>query len=165
MGVYTLDHPSRFVQEDLARYYQHLGNRVERAARALPADKLWVKPFPFGNSVGNLVLHLTGNLNHYIGALIAGSGYVRDRAREFSDHGPYPLEQILQRFREAVAMVVKTLHAQREADLARPVADQKPVQTRFGLFLVCAAHLSNHIGQMSYLVQALGHSTGEPPSW
>jgi uncharacterized damage-inducible protein DinB len=160
-----LEQPTRFVQEDLARYYQHLGNRVERAARALPADKLWVKPFPFGNSVGNLVLHLTGNLNHYIGALVAGSGYVRDRAREFSDPGPYPLEQILPPFRKAIAMVFKTLHAQSEADLARPVGDQKPIQTRFGLFLLCAAHLNNHIGQMSYLVQALGHSTQEPPSW
>jgi uncharacterized damage-inducible protein DinB len=160
-----VEQPTRFVQEDLARYYQHLGNRVERAARALPADKLWVKPFPFGNSVGNLVLHLTGNLNHYIGALIAGSGYLRDRAKEFSDPGPYPLEQILPPFREAVAMVVKTLQAQSEADLARPVGDQKPIQTRFGLFLLCAAHLNNHIGQMSYLVQALGHSTQEPPSW
>jgi uncharacterized damage-inducible protein DinB len=160
-----VDHPTRFIQDDLARYYQHLGQRVERAARALPADKLWVKPFPFGNSVGNLVLHLTGNLNHYIGALIAGSGYVRDRAKEFSDPGPYALEQILQRFREAIAMVVQTLGAQSEADLVRPVSDQKPIQTRFGLFLLCAAHLNNHIGQMSYLVQALGHSTQEPPSW
>jgi uncharacterized damage-inducible protein DinB len=160
-----VDQPTRFVQEDLARYYQYMANRVERAARALPADKLWLKPFPFGNSVGNLVLHLTGNLNHYIGALIAGSGYVRDRAREFADPGPYPLEQILPRFREAIAMVVQTLQSQSEADLAKPLANQAPIQTRFGLFLLCAAHLNNHIGQMSYLVQALGHSTQEPPSW
>ena len=160
-----MDKQARFIQEDLARYYQHLGNRVERAARALPADKLWVKPFPFGNSVGNLVLHLTGNLNHYIGALIAGSGYARDRAREFADPGPYPLEQVLSRFREAVAMVGQTLQTQSAADLARPVSDQSPIQTRFGLFLVCAAHLSNHVGQMSYLMQALGHGTREPPSW
>ena len=46
-----------------------------------------------------------------------------------------------------------------------PVADQPPIQTRLGLFLVCAAHLNNHIGQMSYLVQALKASTGEPPVW
>jgi hypothetical protein len=157
--------PATVITEELACYYQHLGSRVERAARAVPADKVWVKPFPFGNSVGNLVLHLTGNLNHYIGALIAGSGYVRDRPREFSDPGTHPPEQIMQRFRDAVALVAKTLQTQSEADLARPVADQPPIQTRFGLFVMCASHMNNHIGQMSYLVQALGHSTEEPPSW
>ena len=36
---------------------------------------------------------------------------------------------------------------------------------RFGLLLVCASHMNNHIGQMSYLVRALGHDTNEPPVW
>ena len=49
--------------------------------------------------------------------------------------------------------------------LMTPVAAQPPIQTRLGLFLVCAAHLNNHIGQMSYLVQALEASTKEPPVW
>ena len=44
------------------------------AARSVTAEQLWIKPFPFGNSIGHLVLHLTGNLNHYIGALVAGYG-------------------------------------------------------------------------------------------
>jgi hypothetical protein len=43
--------------------------------------------------------------------------------------------------------------------------DQSPIQTRLGLFLVCAAHMNNHIGQMSYLVQAFQSSSGEPPIW
>ena len=46
-----------------------------------------------------------------------------------------------------------------------PVDEQPPIQTRLGLFLVCAAHLNNHIGQMSYLVQALQANTKEPPVW
>ncbi len=52
---------------------------------AIPEDQLWTKPFAFGNSIGHLVLHLTGNLNHYVGALVAGTGYVRDREHEFTD--------------------------------------------------------------------------------
>ena len=64
--------------------------RVERAARSVTEEQLWARPFPFGNSIGHLVLHLTGNLNHYIGSLVAGSGYVRDRAHEFTDPTRYP---------------------------------------------------------------------------
>ena len=59
--------------------------RVHELAAPLTNVQFWRKPFPFGNSFGNLVLHLTGNLNYYIGAQIAMSGYVRDRPREFDD--------------------------------------------------------------------------------
>jgi uncharacterized damage-inducible protein DinB len=151
--------------EDLTRYFQHMAERVEKHARALPREKLFTKPFAFGNSVGHLVLHLTGNLNHYIGAGVAKTGYMRNRPLEFTEPKPPTAEETLARFKEAVAMVVRTLATQTEADLALPVADQPPIQTRFGLFLVCAAHMNNHIGQMAYLVQALGHSTQEPPVW
>ena len=49
--------------------------------------------------------------------------------------------------------------------LMAPISEELPARTRLGLLLVCAAHMNNHIGQMSYLVQAQGHSTQEPPIW
>jgi hypothetical protein len=111
------------------------------------------------------VLHLTGNLNHYVGAKIAATGYIRDRPREFSDAAHPPAERVLENFHKAVALVVETIRALGDDGLMAPIADEMPVQTAFGLLLVCAAHLNNHIGQMSYLVQAQGHSTQEPPVW
>jgi uncharacterized damage-inducible protein DinB len=156
---------ARIASDEFARYFRHLATRVERAARSVNAEQLWTKPFPFGNSIGHLILHLTGNLNHYIGALIATSGYVRDRDREFTDPKRYPLEELLARFHQAVESVVRALESQDDASFSASVPDQPPIQTRLGLFLVCAAHLNNHIGQMSYLVQALQSSTNEPPAW
>ena len=156
---------ARVTAKEFAAYFRHLSTRVERAATSVTEDQLWTKPFPFGNSIGHLVLHLTGNLNHYIGSLIADSGYVRHREDEFTDPAGYPREELLIRFRGAVAMVVSTLESQDEQALVTPVEGQPPIQTRLGLFLVCAAHLNNHIGQMSYLVQALNATTGEPAIW
>lgn len=153
------------LKDELSRYFPHLASRVERSARALPREKFWAKPFAFGNSLGHLVLHLTGNLNHYIGATMAGSGYVRDRPREFTDPAQYPPEATLERFKEAVDMVLRTIAGMTEEDLQAPVRMEQPIETRFGLLLVCAAHLNNHIGQMSYLLQAQGHRTDEPPVW
>ena len=155
------------VKDEFARYFRHLGNRVERAARALPLDEFWVKPFPFGNSVGHLVLHLTGNLNHYIGAGIAGTGYVRNRPLEFTDPHRHSPEELLARFKETIELVVRTIESLDEQSLIVPIEDpdRHPIQTRFGLLLVCAAHMNNHIGQMAYLVQSQGHSTQEPPIW
>jgi uncharacterized damage-inducible protein DinB len=150
---------------ELTRYFRHMATRVEQAARSVSAEQLWVKPFPFGNSIGNLVLHLTGNLNHYIGALIAGKGYVRNREFEFVDPARYPIDELLAGFHAAVDMVAETLRSQDESAFVTPVPDQSPIQTRLGLFVVCAAHMNNHVGQMSYLVQALQKTTNESPVW
>src|SRR5947209_8080288 len=118
------------VDDEFARYFRHLASRVERAVRSLPREKLWVKPFPYGNSVGHLVLHLTGNLSHYVGAIIAGTGYVRDRPREFTDPAPYPAEEVLRRFHEAIDLVERTTRSLDAEGLMTPVAEQPPIQTR-----------------------------------
>ena len=73
------------VRDDMAAYFEHLAGRIERLVRSLSEEELWANPFGFGNSVGRIVVHLTGSLNHYIGAEVAGTGYVRDRPAEFSD--------------------------------------------------------------------------------
>ncbi len=156
---------ARTTSDEFARYFQHLGGRVEKAAQNVPEEQFWTKPFPFGNSIGHLVLHLTGNLNHYIGAIIAGTGYARHREHEFTDPVRHPRDVVLARFHDAIELVAQTLSDQDDDAFITPVQGQPPIETRLGLFLVCAAHLNNHVGQMSYLVQALLSSTNERPVW
>src|SRR4029077_2181472 len=95
--------------------------RVRELAAPLTNAQFWQKPFPFGNSFGHLVLHLTGNLNYYIGAQIAGTGYVRDRPREFSDPQPPAKDAALKRFDDAVGMVVRTIQGQSPGDWWRNI--------------------------------------------
>ncbi len=131
--------------QEFARYFRHLADRVERAAMSIPEDQLWEKPLSFGNSIGHLILHLTGNLNHYIGALIAGTGYVRHREHEFTDPKRPSRVDVLANFRQAVEMVVQTLQAQDGEGFATPVADQPPIQTRFGhVPRLCRPHEQPH---------------------
>src|SRR5580693_3051663 len=96
----------------LANRYTANAARVRELAVPLTNPQFWQKPFSYGNSFGHLVLHLTGNLNYYIGAQIAQTGYVRDRPREFNDPNPPAKDEGLQRFEDAVAMVVRTIQAQ-----------------------------------------------------
>jgi uncharacterized damage-inducible protein DinB len=153
------------VSAEFERYFRHLAARVERAARSIPPEQLWVKPYAYGNSIGHLILHLTGNLNHYIGAGIAGTEYTRDRPREFTETEHPEPEALLERFWAAIELVITTLGKMQDSTYQEPIESNPPITTTFGLFLVCAAHLNNHIGQMSYLVRALGRSTDEPPVW
>ena len=126
--------------------------RVHELAAPLTDTQFWQKPLPFGNSFGHLVLHLTGNLNYYIGAQIAKTGYVRDRPREFNDPNPPSKDEALQRFDVAVDMVLKTIRTQSPEDWS---AEYSGIGTdagnRLEMVVQCAAHVQHHIGQMIYL--------------
>jgi hypothetical protein len=126
--------------------------RVRELAAPLTNDQFWQKPFPYGNSFGHLVLHLTGNLNYYIGAQIARTGYVRDRPREFADPNPPAKEEALRRFDDAVAMVQQTIRAQSPEDWSAAYSGAgTDSKTRLDMIVQCAAHMQHHVGQMIYL--------------
>jgi len=137
----------------LAARYSTNAARVRELAAPLTNSQFWQQPYPYGNSFGHLVLHLTGNLNYYIGTLIANTGYIRDRPREFADPNPPSKEEALKLFDEAVAMVVQTIHAQSCEDWSKEYsAVGTSAPNRLAIALVCAAHMQHHIGQMIYLV-------------
>ncbi len=136
----------------LADRYKLNAARVLELAAPLENEKFWQKPYPYGNSFGHLVLHLTGNLNYYIGAQIAQTGYIRDRPREFNDPNPPSKDEALKRFDTAVAMVVKTIQQQSSDDWSVPyTATGANAQNRLDMVFQCAAHIQHHIGQMIYL--------------
>src|SRR5580658_9070766 len=137
----------------LTARYKKLAGGVRELAAPLSDDQFWAKPFVFGNSFGHLVLHLTGNLNYYIGAQIAGTGYVRDRAREFNEPAKLSKEQVLDDFDRAIAMVAATIRKQSAEDFAKPysAALEPEAHDRFTVFLRMAAHAYHHVGQIIYL--------------
>ena len=140
-----------------ARDYERCRARVHELAAPLSDETFWTKPFAFGNSFGHLVLHLTGNLNYYIGTRVAGTGYVRTRDREFTDPERRPKIDVLRDFDAAVDMVVRTATAQRADDWAAAYsAEREPdAHNRFDIFLKCAMHFYHHVGQMIYLQRQL----------
>jgi hypothetical protein len=126
--------------------------RVRELAAPLTNNQFWQKPFAYGNSFGHLVLHLTGNLNYYIGAQIAKTGYTRDRPREFNDPNPPAKHEALKRFDDAVGMVLTTIRAQSPEDWSAEYSGiGSDAKTRLDIAFVCAAHMQHHIGQMIYL--------------
>jgi hypothetical protein len=104
---------------------------------------------------------LTGNLNYYIGAQIAQTGYVRDRSREFNDPNPPSKEEALQRLEEAVAMVQQTIRSQSLDDWSRGYSGAgTAAQNRLDMIVQCASHMQHHIGQMIYLAYEWSRQTG-----
>lgn len=148
---------STLVHQSLATHYERVRRRVRALVEPLSTEQLWRRPFPYGNSVGHLLLHLTGNLNYYVGAQIAGTGYVRDRPREFNDTAHRPPVEVLRDFDQAVDMVLATLAAQREGDWHAPYqgVGADDAADRLTILLRCAAHADHHAGQMIYLCKQI----------
>jgi hypothetical protein len=143
---------SNSLATSLAGRYTKFAGVVRDLAAPLSEEQFWTKPFPFGNSFGHLVLHLTGNLSYYIGAQIAGTGYVRDRAREFSETAPPPKQEALKKFDAAIAIVLQTIRNQSAEDWSKPyIATGSDAPNRLDMVLQCATHLHHHIGQMIYI--------------
>jgi uncharacterized damage-inducible protein DinB len=137
----------------LANRYKANLARIHELAAPFSEEQFWAKPFPYGNSFGHLVLHLTGNLNYYIGAQIANTGYVRHREREFIDSNPPSKPEVMKRLEDAVALVIKAIHAQSPVDWAKPYAAAgTDCSNRLDIVMHCAAHMQHHIGQMIYLL-------------
>ena len=112
---------------------------------------LWKTGGDIINPAGNLCLHLTGNLKHFFGAVLGGTGYVRDRDTEFSTKNVAKSE-LLQGIDETANIVRSTLEKLSEGDYAKTYPIEvfgKPMTT--GFFLVhLATHLNWHLGHINY---------------
>jgi hypothetical protein len=140
------------IATDLTARYKKLAGWLREMAAPLSEEQFWDKPFPFGNSFGHLVLHLTGNLNYYIGAQIAGTGYVRNRPLEFSDPARQPKAEVLKRFDQAIEVVIDAINSQTANDWSQEYsAVGVDARDQFEIVLQCATHLHDHMGQMQYL--------------
>jgi uncharacterized damage-inducible protein DinB len=148
---------SNLTSETLAAHYNRVRGKIHVLVEPLSTEQLWTRPFPFGNSVGHLLLHLTGNLNYYIGTQIAHTGYVRDRPLEFADTSQRPKDEVMRDFDRAVDLVVETLAAQREVDWRAQYSavGAEDITDRLGMFLRCAAHADHHAGQIIYLCKEM----------
>jgi uncharacterized damage-inducible protein DinB len=144
---------SETVNAGFAVYYEKLRVDLHTWVASLTEEQFWKNPFPYGNSIGHLVLHLTGNLNYYIGAQI---GYVRDRPREFAETKTPTKLEALTDFDKAIEMVKTTIRNQSAEDWSAPYSGTGATsENRFAIVLDCAAHADHHIGQILNLAREL----------
>jgi uncharacterized damage-inducible protein DinB len=145
------------IAADFVQYYREKVAKIHELLEPLSDEQLWIRPYPYGNTIGHLLLHLTGNLNYYIGAQIAGTGYLRDRPLEFSDATHHSKEYLLRNLDQTLAMVEATLNSQTESDWSAAFSGKGLEQAgdRFYVFLNCVSHLAHHTGQIIYLCREL----------
>lgn len=129
----------------------------ERELELVPDERLiWAVAPGVTNSVGNLTLHVCGNLQHFVGHLLGGTPYLRDREAEFSRKSGSRSE-LVQEIRTTIAVIESVLPRIDTEMLAREFpAEVGGVRLKTGLFLMhLAVHLGFHLGQAGYLRRVL----------
>jgi hypothetical protein len=114
---------------------------------------LWRVAGTVTNAPGTLTLHVVGNLRHYVGAVLGGSGYVRDRDAEFSRRG-LTRDTLVDMVRACRSEVVPVLDGLSEAVLAGAYPGELPPSMRGATTRRFLLHLSGHfmwhLGQVDY---------------
>ncbi len=114
-------------------------------------DNLWKISGEILNSAGNLCLHLCGNLQHFVGAVLGDSGYVRKRDEEFSKRN-IPTRELVAEIELTIEVMGKTFARLKEDDLQKiyPINVFGYEMTTEYLLTHMATHFSYHLGQINY---------------
>lgn len=129
--------------------------QIREAVEALTDEQLWWRPNEKSNSIGNLVLHLSGSLDYYLNRNLGGLDFTRDRAAEFAERRSIPKPELLARFDAMVANAERTFDSLTPARLGEPSPEPTMHRVVFQDLINAALHLSNHAGQIVWIAKML----------
>mgnify|MGYP003328716619 CR=1 FL=1 len=119
-------------------------------------ENIWKVKATVTNSAGNLTLHLCGNLQHFIGAVLGGSGYIRNREMEFTLKN-IPRTELLEEIERTIQAVSTGLNSITDGELYidYPLEKNGKKSSKAFFLLHLVAHLNYHLGQVNYLRRIL----------
>jgi hypothetical protein len=148
--------------DSLCKLYERDLNKLEQELSLYPKEELiWIIDKDIKNSGGNLCLHLCGNLQHFIGKIIGGSDYVRERDLEFSSKN-IPRPEILTLISRTREVVLNTLRNMDKSKLIMDYPEKVFGYTMSHMFFLIhlEGHLSYHLGQVNYHRRILAPTPG-----
>ncbi len=138
-----------------ARITRTFPDEIRAAVAQLSDEQIWWRPNEQSNSIGNLILHLTGSLNHYLNRQIGGFEYNRDREAEFAERTHIPREELMARFDEMVSNGIKAFDNLTLERLGDP--SNEPRMSTFVVedIVGIVTHISAHTAQILYIAKML----------
>lgn len=128
--------------------------RLRKCLHELSEEDIWYRPNENSNSVGNLTLHLVGNLRQWVISGLLGNLDIRERNKEFEEKGPLPTSHLL----ELLDQLEKELKAGLTGISPEELLRVRPVQVYeengISILIHVTEHCSYHVGQITYFTKA-----------
>jgi len=135
---------------------RQLGSRIEACLEKLDDDQIWLRGSENANAVGNLCLHLAGNMRQWIMHGVGGVPDVRTRDREFAARGGMTKQELRERLFSTLDEAVAVIESQK--NLLRTVRPQTYEVTVLDAIYHVVEHFAQHAAQIIYATKAF---TGE----
>ena len=141
----------------LATFYERdLRKLIDEVNLFQNEEDLWKTQGTVKNSSGNLVMHIIGGLNFFVGTNLANTGYVRTRDQEFAKKG-VPGKELIAQLELLIPIVTDTLSrlTQKEMEADYPLPFDNAKNSTSYVLVMLLAHLNYHLGQVNYLRRIL----------
>ena len=143
-----------FIDKSRAYLNEEYRLKLRRAVESLPPQLLWSRPNAESNSVGNLLLHVSGNVRQWIVSGVGGEADVRDRAGEFAATQGQTAEELLARLERTLDEADAVLARLRPDELGeRRLIQGREVTVLEAVYQV-VQHFALHLGQIILVVKA-----------
>jgi hypothetical protein len=139
-----------------ARQLEKMSGHIESCLDRLTDDQIWSRGAPHENSIGNLVLHLCGNVRQWIGSGVAGEKDVRDRPLEFSTTGGINADQLRSRLKDTVSHAVEIIRGSSPDRLLTEICPQNTPVSVLEAIYQAVGHFQLHTGQIIFATKILG---------
>ncbi|MEP6645762.1 MAG: DUF1572 family protein [Saprospiraceae bacterium] len=143
------------IKEVAFRLFDESQIRILKCLGQLDESQIWWRPNPSSNSIGNLVLHLCGNVRQWIHTGLGGYEDVRNRKDEFDEKGPIGTDELILKLNmtmELIRPVILNLPAEQ---LLRKRPVQTFEETGLTILIHVTEHFSYHTGQIAYITKLL----------
>ena len=138
-----------------AQKLEQLSGRIADCLGKLSYDQIWARGSDAENAIGNLVLHLCGNLRQWIGTGVAGKPDIRVRDREFQARGDIQPDDLRERLAGAAAEAAETIRGLGAERLLDPVEVQKYKLTVLEAIYHVVEHFAQHTGQVLFATKQM----------
>jgi len=149
------DFRDSFMQEIHRRLFDECWPRLEKCLKQLTEGEIWQRPNENSNSMGNITLHLCGNMRQWVVAGLGKAVDTRQRQQEFDERGPLSTEVLLAKMQATMKEVKSVLEKVSTEDLLAMHSVQGFQESGIAILVHVVEHYSYHVGQMTYFVKAI----------
>jgi len=145
---------AEFIEQSIFRIEENTP-RIYKCLEQLTEEETWMRPNATSNSIGNLILHLCGNIRQYAISSLGGVADVRERDKEFAGTGGYTKQELLEKLSATVSEAVTIIRNTDEQSLLQVRSVQGFTFSGIGIIIHVTEHYSYHTGQIAFQTKML----------
>lgn len=149
---------TKFVEFSRNKLLEQYWPRLRSCMESLSDDQIWWRPNPASNSIGNLVLHLNGNVSQWLVASFNRLDDRRERPAEFSRKDGIPRTELIEILAETMQRAAEVLSRLNETDLQAPFEIQGYHVRGLEAVYQVVEHFGLHYGQIAYVTKMLSNA-------